>query len=184
MNATEQHCFDQWQDMTEVFVQRYGVAVPAGLRVSMVFEPCEDETSRTRCQLHLTDETQADSTESHILFWEQQRPIPMTNTKRTRLFGELLAALMDRRGVSRSQLAAAIHADEELVAVLLDGLLPLEEIDPDLVYDLSAALDIQPVFLSLVLGRYHVSTATNADQRWDAVLEEIILNSALINPES
>ena len=94
----------------------------------------------------------------------QKRIPPTSDSSHATILGAFLEATLRNQGIPKERFAAIIDAEEELVDALLEGLIPEDEIDDDLIVMMATAADTQPNILRILLGRTITATGHDMDE--------------------
>jgi hypothetical protein len=84
---------------------------------------------------------------------ERQQASGQSEAFKTRRFGSFIQASLGNLGISHEEMARRLALDPDLAKGLLDGMLPFNEIDDDLIRDIAKLLQYPVATLGLLLGR-------------------------------
>ena len=84
---------------------------------------------------------------------EQARHQESARQDEAQRLGSFLQASLENLKYSRVDFAKTMRVEQEFSDALLDGLLPVSEMDDFLLQDMAAALDYEPNVLRILLGR-------------------------------
>lgn len=80
-----------------------------------------------------------------------------------RLLGRFLEACLTNLERTRADFAQALKIEEELADGILDGLLPVSEIDDEFLAEIAREVDYEPNLLRVMVGR-SIKPASDVDQ--------------------
>jgi hypothetical protein len=84
---------------------------------------------------------------------EKQRRAAYVPSEYARLLGAFLQACLSNLGRSRADFANDLGIEQELADGILDGLLPVSDIDDDFLAEIARAVGHEPNILRVMLGR-------------------------------
>ena len=84
---------------------------------------------------------------------EKQKKRAATNPDYARLLGTFLDACLTNLGRTRADFARALDIEPELADAVLDGLLPISEIDDGFLAEIAGAVGYEPNVLRALVGR-------------------------------
>ena len=84
---------------------------------------------------------------------ERQRRAALTPSEYARLLGAFLRACLSNLGRSPADFARALDIEQELADGILDGLLPVSEIDDDFLAEIARAVGHEPAILRAIVSR-------------------------------
>jgi hypothetical protein len=73
--------------------------------------------------------------------------------EQAKIFGAFIDVALTNLSMSRSVLARELQIEDELADAILDGLLPLSEIDDEFLIDIGRVIQYEPNLLRIMLGR-------------------------------
>lgn len=84
---------------------------------------------------------------------EKQRQSAHTPSEYAALLGAFLQACLSNLGRSPADFAEALSIEQELADAVLDGLLPVSEIDDEFLNDIARAVGHEPAILRAIVAR-------------------------------
>jgi hypothetical protein len=84
---------------------------------------------------------------------QRQRPPKPYSPHREKLLGDFLRACLSNLKRSSTDFARALDIEQELADAILEGLLPVSEIDDEFLAEIAAAVDYEPGVLRALVGR-------------------------------
>jgi hypothetical protein len=89
----------------------------------------------------------------HKALKQERQSSNQNDAQQARRFGLFVQAALANLGISSEEMARRLALDPDLAQGILDGLLPLAEIDDDLLREIAKLLQHPPHTLGLLLGR-------------------------------
>ena len=84
---------------------------------------------------------------------QRQRPRVENNNHQEKLLGDFLSVALKNLRRSRADFARILDIEQELAEAILDGILPVSEIDDEFLADIAIAVDYEPNVLRALVGR-------------------------------